>query len=69
MKLTYKQNANLFHILVIFPLIYITIHPEIVENMPIDVLRNLVTFIMIAGTMYHLYMFIEVNNKSVRFDV
>jgi hypothetical protein len=62
MKLTNQQKANLFHILVVFPLIYITVYPDTVASLDPDVLRKLVTFIMIAGTMYHIYKFMDLKS-------
>lgn len=69
MSLTLKQKANLFHILFVFPLIYINLYPETLKGMDPVYLHHLLLFMIIVGSLYHVYLFMYINNKQVRFDV
>lgn len=58
MDLTLKQKTNLFHILFIFPLIYVNLYPEILGDKDKALyLHHLLLFLVIVGTLYHIYRF------------
>lgn len=69
MSLTLRQKLNLFHILFIFPLIYISIYPRILETVDPVYIHNLLLFMIIIGSFYHVYLFMYVNNKQVKFEI
>ncbi len=69
MSLTLRQKTDLFHILFIFPLIYVNLYPETLETMDPVYLHHLLLMIIIIGSFYHVYLFMYVNNKQVRFDI
>lgn len=62
-SLTVKQKINLFHVLFIFPLIFINLYPEILGQKRI--LRYLLLFMTTMGSFYHVYLFFYINNKSL----
>ena len=58
-NLTYLQKVNLGHLLIIFPAILITIHPEWVPNFPVShkTMVQILTILIVLGIFYHLYRF------------
>lgn len=69
MSLTLKQKANLFHILFLFPLIYVNLYPQVLGDIPNVYTHHLLLFMIIIGSLYHIYLFMYVNNKQVTFAV
>ena len=63
MNITYRQKANLFHMLVLFPLIFLAINDDLI-NHDTEVLKKIVSIIIVAGIFYHLYLFMYVNSVA-----
>lgn len=62
--LTLKQKKNLFHLLVLFPIIYLAVNPEAVKSLDNKQMRRIVMYIILFATLYHIYLFAYVNNKE-----
>ncbi len=69
MSLTLKQKANLFHLLFLFPLIYVNLYPETIEGIDKIYFHHLLLFMIIVGSLYHVYLFMYVNNKQVILNI
>ena len=64
MNITYRQKANLFHMLVLFPLIFLAINDDLIKDAHPEVLKKIVSVIIVAGIFYHLYLFMYVNSVT-----
>jgi hypothetical protein len=65
MNITYRQKANLFHILALFPLIFLAVNDEYFKGVDRNVIKPILYFILAAGTLYHIYLFMYVNVARV----
>lgn len=56
-----KQLKNLYHILFIFPLIYMAVYQQEINP---EVFKRILLFTMVAGLAYHTYAFIAENEME-----
>lgn len=63
MNLTLEQKTNLCYIMFIVPLVYISVYPEVVRELGCDYVRNVFLFMIMAGSLYHVYRFMSVYHK------
>jgi hypothetical protein len=65
MKLTNKQKANLFHLLALFPLIFIAVNDQYFKSVDRAIVKNILNMVIVAGIFYHLYLFMYVNAEKI----
>lgn len=54
---TVKQKTNLFHILFIFPLIFVSLYPDTIGRENSMYVHYTLLFMITVGSLYHIYRF------------
>lgn len=61
MNLTYRERANLAHVLFMFPILYLSIYPEILKGVDPETIKMAGVVLILLGSIYHTYHFLHVS--------
>ena len=65
MNLTYREKANLAHVLFLFPVIMLAIYPEMLKNTDPEYVKALGAFLILLGSVYHIYNFLHASRYLI----